>query len=303
MTGLYYIFGMLILTGVFYILIKVAMKKTAYSLVTAIFITVVFLFRNISDKRDFVKMSNEVNKVSGDQNLLFVFLIAGILSGLAWMLLFKGLSSIEITKSVIAYYGAEIVFENIIRIFWLKTPTNFTQGTAIVLIFAGVVLGNELTGDNVKNFAPLFGAALCSALGQILVEKNAQVLASDDIKAAELLVGVVVVWVYVFASGVIHSVGEMPFLGAIAGIIAGLVFVYAENIPKKISELPIEIQGNQEFIKYLKCFNVLVIALVAVIFFREKLSKKAWIGIGILIFGRILLNIPGEVIPINISIG
>ncbi|WP_022750352.1 EamA family transporter [Lachnobacterium bovis] len=303
MTGLYYIFGMLVLTGVFYIFAKLAMKKTDYRLITAIFVSIVFLFRNISDKRDFLKISQEVNNVSSSQNLMIIFLIAGVLSGLVWLLLFKGLSTMEITKTIVAYYGAEIILENLINILWYKNPTNFTQGIALILIFLGVVLGNELSGDNVKMFASAFGAALCGAIGQVLLDRNAQVLAGDDIRAAELFVGVVIVWVYVFASGVIHSVSEMPFLGAVTGILAGLVFVYSENIPKKIGELPVQVQGDQGFMNYVKCFNVLVIALVAVIFFREKLSKKAWIGIGILILGRILLKMPGEVIPVNITLG
>lgn len=300
MTGLNYVIGALLVTSFYYLFVKISVKKTEPYLAVGIFMIVVFLLKNSATGMDLVGLAQSFSAISASQDTLVQALLISTLYAIIWVLVFKGLSKAAISKFVIIYYGVGKLSEYLINIFWLKEPTNLTQGVALIVIFAGVVLGAELKGDAIKGYIPVFGAAIAMAAVKV-ISSNFTTINVNGVDSVEFLMGTIMVWIWILISGTFQKAGETPFVGALCAIIAGVLFASSERIPQKALELPTELQADSLTVERLKCFDVVFIIILAMIFCKEKMSKNAWIGVALLVAGRYMLTLPDNFIPFEIS--
>lgn len=273
--------------GITAILAKCGIKKTDSDVATAIRTVVVLLFAFLMT---FITGSfKEINTISA-KSLVFLVL-SGLATGESWICYFKALSMGDVNKVVPIDKSSTIISVLLAVIIFNETNNLFIKLVGTAILSAGIFLMVEKKKSEKVNekrqwviyavFSALF-AALTSIIAKIGIEDVESNLAT----ALRTCVVLVMAWIIVFTKGkqkqAIHvDRKELTFI-CLSGVATGaswLCFYYA--IQNGIVSVVVPIDK----------LSIVASIIFSYIVFKEKLTKKAFAGLCLMILGTLLMTL------------
>ena len=274
-----------VFAGLTSILAKCGIKKTDSDLATAIRTIVVLAFSWIMV---FIVGSYSAITEISKTSLIFLIL-SGLATGASWIFYFKALSIGDINK-VVPIDKSSTILTVLLAIICFGETSNLTvKLIATAILAAGIFLMVEKKkADGKKEHGPWMLYAILSAvfaaLTSILAKVGISGIESNLGTAIRTGVVLVMAWIIVFAKGKHKQIKtiekkELLFIG-FSGIATGaswLCYYYA--IQNGIVSVVVPIDK----------MSILVTVVFSYFVFKEKLSKKAFIGLCMMIMGTLLM--------------
>ena len=276
-----------VFAGITSILAKCGIKKTDSDVATALRTVVVLAF---SWLMVFVVGSAGTIGNIGTKSLVFLIL-SGIATGASWLCYFKALSAGNINK-VVPIDKSSTILTVILAIILFGEPNHLAVKLICTAVLAvGVFLMIEKKADTEKEtrkvwlpyaVASAVFAALTSILGKMGIE-NVESNLGTAIRTAVVLV---MAWVIVFIKGKQTKIKEIDkkelFFIALSGIATGgswLCYYYA--IQKGVVSVVVPIDK----------LSIVVSIVFSYFVFKEKLTKKALLGLVLMVLATISMAI------------
>ena len=276
-----------VFAGITSILAKCGIKKTDSDVATALRTVVVLAF---SWLMVFVVGSAGTIGNIGTKSLVFLIL-SGIATGASWLCYFKALSAGNINKVVPIDKSSTILTVILAIILFGKTNHLAVKLICTAVLAVGVFLMIEKKADTEKEtrkvwlpyaVASAVFAALTSILGKMGIE-NVESNLGTAIRTAVVLV---MAWVIVFIKGKQTKIKEIDkkelFFIALSGIATGgswLCYYYA--IQKGVVSVVVPIDK----------LSIVVSIVFSYFVFKEKLTKKALLGLVLMVLATISMAI------------
>ena len=274
-----------VFAGLTSILAKCGIKKTDSDLATAIRTIVVLAFSWIMV---FIVGSYSAITEISKTSLIFLIL-SGLATGASWIFYFKALSIGDINKVVPIDKSSTILTVLLAIICFGETSNLAVKLIATAILAAGIFLMVEKNkSDGKKEHGPWMLYAILSAvfaaLTSILAKVGISGIESNLGTAIRTGVVLVMAWIIVFAKGKHKQIKtiekkELLFIG-FSGIATGaswLCYYYA--IQNGIVSVVVPIDK----------MSILVTVVFSYFVFKEKLSKKAFIGLCMMVMGTLLM--------------
>ena len=274
-----------VFAGLTSILAKCGIKKTESDLATAIRTIVVLIFSWIM-----VLVVGSQHTITEIEPKAFIFLIlSGFATGASWICYFKALSAGDINK-VVPIDKSSTVLTVLLAISCFGETSNLVMkliATAILAI--GIFLMVERKKREEKResktwmlYAVL--AAVFAALTSILAKMGISGVESNLGTAIRTGVVLIMAWVIVFARGnqaQLKNIDkkELLFIG-LSGIATGaswLCYYYAIQ------------NGEVSVVVPIDKLSIIVTVIFSYFVFKEKLSKKAFAGLCLMVAGTLLM--------------
>ncbi|HIX08270.1 MAG TPA: EamA family transporter [Candidatus Borkfalkia faecipullorum] len=273
--------------GVTAILSKCGVKTANSDAATAVRTSVVLLFAWA-----IVFLTGAYTTLSSIGARSWAFLIlSGLATGASWICYFKALSVGEVSKvaavdksgTVLSVLFAICLFENERTLWWLKL-------IFLAMIAAGTFLMTDIRRGEQREKRVWFVFALLSAVfaaaTSVLAKIGIENVDSNAATAIRTCVVLVMAWLIVFARGEAGCVRalrgrELVFL-LLSGVATGaswLCYYYAIR------------QGQVSIVVPIDKLSILVTVLFSLIFFRERLSFRAWCGLFLLTAGTVCMAV------------
>ena len=269
--------------GLTSILAKCGIKKTDSDLATALRTVVVLIFSWIMV---FVVGSAKTIGAIPRTDLLFLIL-SGLATGASWMCYFKALSIGDVNK-VVPIDKSSTILTVLLAIACFGETDNLSLKLVATLILAvGIFLMVEKKATEAKEekkawmiYAVL--SALFAALTSILAKVGISGVESNLGTAIRTGVVLVMAWVIVFARGKQKQLKttdkkELLFIG-LSGIATGaswLCYYYAIQ------------KGDVSVVVPIDKLSIIVTVIFSYFVFRERLSKKAFLGLCLMVAGTL----------------
>lgn len=276
-----------VFAGITSILAKCGIKKTDSDVATALRTVVVLAF---SWLMVFVVGSAGTIGNIGTKSLVFLIL-SGIATGACWLCYFKALSAGNINKVVPIDKSSTILTVILAIILFGETNHLAVKLICTAVLAVGVFLMIEKKADTEKEtrkvwlpyaVASAVFAALTSILGKMGIE-NVESNLGTAIRTAVVLV---MAWVIVFIKGKQTKIKEIDkkelFFIALSGIATGgswLCYYYA--IQKGVVSVVVPIDK----------LSIVVSIVFSYFVFKEKLTKKALLGLVLMVLATISMAI------------
>ena len=276
-----------VFAGITSILAKCGIKKTDSDVATALRTVVVLAF---SWLMAFVVGSAGTIGNIGTKSLVFLIL-SGIATGASWLCYFKALSAGNINKVVPIDKSSTILTVILAIILFGETNHLAVKLICTAVLAVGVFLMIEKKADTEKEtrkvwlpyaVASAVFAALTSILGKMGIE-NVESNLGTAIRTAVVLV---MAWVIVFIKGKQTKIKEIDkkelFFIALSGIATGgswLCYYYA--IQKGVVSVVVPIDK----------LSIVVSIVFSYFVFKEKLTKKALLGLVLMVLATISMAI------------
>ena len=274
-----------VFAGLTSILAKCGIKKTDSDLATAIRTIVVLAFSWLM-----VFVVDSQGTIVDIQPKSFVFLIlSGLATGASWIFYFKALSMGDINKvvpidkssTILTVLLAIICFEETSNL-WVKLIATAILGTGIFLMVEKKQATQKSTSKVWMIYAIL--AAVFAALTSILAKAGISGVESNLGTAIRTAVVLVMSWSIVFARKKHTALKkidkkELLFI-CLSGIATGaswLCYYYALG------------HGDVSVVVPIDKLSILVTVAFSFIVFKEKLSKKAFLGLALMVTGTLLM--------------
>ena len=274
-----------IFAGLTSILAKCGIKKTDSDLATALRTIVVLIFSWIMV---FIVGSHSTIGDISITSLVFLVL-SGLATGASWIFYFKALSVGDINKVVPIDKSSTILTVLLAIICFGETSNLVIKLIATVILAAGIFLMVEKKQAENKSehkswmlYAVL--SAVFAALTSILAKLGISGVESNLGTAIRTAVVLVMAWIIVFAKGKYKQIpmiekNELMFIG-LSGLATGaswLCYYYA--IQNGIVSVVVPIDK----------LSILVTIAFSYYVFKEKLSKKALLGLGLMVAATLLM--------------
>lgn len=273
--------------GITSILAKCGIKKTDSDAATAFRTSVVLLFAWIMV---FIVGSYHTISTITAKSLLFLVL-SGMATGGSWICYFKALSMGDINKVVPIDKSSTILSILLAIILFGETENLAVKLTGTAILTAGIYLMVEKkqdcekrNGNQWKFYAIL--SALFAALTSILAKVGIAGVESNLGTAIRTGVVFVMAWLIVFMKGKqtqLKQIDKKEFAYlSLSGIATGsswLCYYYA--IQNGIVSVVVPIDK----------LSIVIAVAFSYIVFKERLSKKAFIGLLLLVFGTLIMSI------------
>lgn len=271
--------------GLTSILAKCGIKKTDSDLATALRTSVVLIFSWIMV---FAVGSQETIADIQPKSLLFLVL-SGIATGASWICYFKALSMGDV-NNVVPIDKSSTILTVLLAIICFGERSNLAiKLIATVILGAGIFLMIEKknTENKTNNRAWMIYAllsAVFAALTSVLAKLGISGVESNLGTAIRTVVVLVMAWGIVFAKGKHKELGRLDkkeflfiSLSGIATGVSWLCYYYA--LQKGVISVVVPIDK----------LSILVTVAFSYIVFKEKLSKKAFIGLSLMVIGTLLM--------------
>ena len=274
-----------VFAGATSILAKCGIKKTDSDLATALRTVVVLVFAWIM-----VFVVGSYTAITSISATSLVFLVlSGLATGASWMFYFKALSTGDINKVVPIDKSSTILTVLLAIICFGETSNLLIKLTATVILATGIYLMVEKKHVEKKAesrawmiYAVL--SAIFAALTSILAKVGISGVESNLGTAIRTGVVLVMAWIIVFAKGKqtgIKSIEkkELLFIG-LSGIATGaswLCYYYAIQ------------NGSVSVVVPIDKMSILVTVAFSYFVFGEKLSKKASLGLSLMVVATFLM--------------
>ena len=274
-----------IFAGLTSILAKCGIKKTDSDLATALRTVVVLIFAWIMV---FIVGSHSTIGDISITSLVFLVL-SGLATGASWIFYFKALSVGDINKVVPIDKSSTILTVLLAIICFGETSNLVIKLIATVILAAGIFLMVEKKQAENKSehkswmlYAVL--SAVFAALTSILAKLGISGVESNLGTAIRTAVVLVMAWIIVFAKGKYKQIpmiekNELMFIG-LSGLATGaswLCYYYARQ------------NGIVSVVVPIDKLSILVTIAFSYYVFKEKLSKKALLGLGLMVAATLLM--------------
>ena len=274
-----------VFAGLTSILAKCGIKKTDSDLATALRTIVVLIFSWIM-----VLVVGSQHTITEIEPKAFVFLIlSGLATGASWICYFKALSVGDINKVVPIDKSSTVLTVLLAIICFGETSNLVMKLIATAILAVGIFLMVEKKKGEEKQesktwmlYAVL--AAVFAALTSILAKMGISGVESNLGTAIRTGVVLIMAWVIVFARGKQAQLKnidkkELLFIG-LSGIATGaswLCYYYAIQ------------NGEVSVVVPIDKLSIIVTVIFSYFVFKEKLSKKAFAGLCLMVGGTLLM--------------
>ncbi len=271
--------------GLTSILAKCGIKKTDSDLATALRTAVVLLFSWIM-----VFVAGSFNTIGDIEPKALVFLIlSGLATGASWICYFKALSIGDVNKVVPIDKSSTILTVILAIIFFGETSNLAVKLMATLILGVGIFLmveKKEKKNEKESRAWLIYAvfAAIFAALTSILAKVGISGVESNLGTAIRTGVVLILAWAIVFARGKQAGLRkidrkELSFIG-LSGIATGaswLFYYYAIQ------------NGEVSVVVPIDKLSIIVTVIFSYFVFREKLSKKAFLGLSLMVAGTLLM--------------
>ena len=271
--------------GLTSILAKCGIKKTDSDLATALRTIVVLIFSWIM-----VFVVGSLHTITEIEPKAFIFLIlSGLATGASWICYFKALSAGDINKVVPIDKSSTVLTVLLAIISFGETSNLVMKLIATAILAVGIFLMVEkkkMEEKQESNTWMLYAvlAAVFAALTSILAKMGISGVESNLGTAIRTGVVLIMAWVIVFARGKqaqLKSIDkkELLFIG-LSGIATGaswLCYYYAIQ------------NGDVSVVVPIDKLSIIVTVVFSYFVFKEKLSKKAFAGLCLMVVGTLLM--------------
>ena len=274
-----------VFAGLTSILAKCGIKKTDSDLATALRTIVVLIFSWIM-----VLVVGSLHTITEIEPKAFIFLIlSGLATGASWICYFKALSVGDINKVVPIDKSSTVLTVLLAIICFGETSNLVMKLIATAILAVGIFLMVEKKKREEKQesktwmlYAVL--AAVFAALTSILAKMGISGVESNLGTAIRTGVVLIMAWVIVFARGKQAQLKnidkkELLFIG-LSGIATGaswLCYYYAIQ------------NGEVSVVVPIDKLSIIVTVIFSYFVFKEKLSKKAFAGLCLMVAGTLLM--------------
>lgn len=276
-----------VFAGLTSIFAKCGIKKTDSDVATALRTTVVLLFSWIM-----VFVVGSQNQISSISSRSFFFLIlSGAATGASWLCYFKALSCGDVNK-VVPIDKSSTVISVLLAIFLLGETDNLAvKLIATAFISVGIFLMVEKKETEQKQekrqwalYASL--SAVFAALTSILAKIGIDGVESNLATAVRTCVVLVMAWLIVLIKGKQKQVKavdkkELVFI-CISGVLTGASWLFYYSAIK---------HGKVSVVVPIDKLSIIVSIAFSYIVFKEKLSKKAFLGLVLMVAGTLIMAI------------
>ena len=280
-------FGSAVFAGLTSILAKCGIRKTDSDAATAIRTIVVLIFSWIM-----VMITGSIGTIGSLSSKTWMFLIlSGIATGASWLCYFKALQLGDVNK-VVPIDKSSTILTIILAFIFLGEPITLVKGIAVVLIGIGtfMMIQKKETVDELEK--PKGGSWLIYALLSTVFASLTAILGKVGIAGVESNLGtairtcvvLVMAWVVVFVKGKQHTIREIPKneLGFIclSGLAPGGSWLcYYRALHDGMTSVVVPIDK----------LSILVSIAFSYIVFRERLTKKAVVGLCLNVAGTLIM--------------
>ena len=280
-----YAFGSALFAGLTAILAKCGIRKTDSTVATAIRTIVVLAFS--WGMVFLVGSAAQLAEISG-RTLLFLVL-SGLATGASWLCYFRALQIGDVNK-VVPVDKSSTVLTILLAVLFLHETLSWTRGIGMVCIAAGTYLMIEKKQST--GAAKAGGSWLLYAAGSAVFASLTSILGKIGITGVEsnlgtaIRTGVVLImsWMMVFVTGKGAQVRAIPKneLGFIC--LSGLATGGSWLCYYKALQ-----DGPASVVAPIDKLSILVTILFSYLVFHEKLSKKAAVGLILVVGGTLLM--------------
>lgn len=280
-------FGSAIFAGLTAILAKCGIRKTDSDAATAIRTIVVLIFSWIM-----VLITGSIGTIGSLSTKTWIFLIlSGMATGASWLCYFKALQMGDVNK-VVPIDKSSTILTIILAFIFLGEPITLVKGIAVVLIGVGtfMMIQKKETADEPEKpkgrswlvyalLSTVF-ASLTAILGKVGIEGVESNLGT----AIRTCVVLVMAWVVVFVKGKQHTIRKIPKneLGFIclSGLATGGSWLcYYKALHDGMASVVVPIDK----------LSILVSIAFSFIVFKERLTKKAAVGLCLIVVGTLIM--------------
>ncbi len=280
-------FGSALFAGLTAVLAKCGIRKTDSDAATAIRTVVVLLFSWLM-----VGIVGSTPTITSLSVKTWMFLIlSGLAAGASWLCYFRALQLGNVNK-VVPIDKSSTILTILLALIFLGEPIRWLTGVAVVLIGAGTFLmmekktdtGNKQEKKSWLLYAVLSAvfASLTSILGKIGIDGVESNLGT----AIRTGVVLVMAWLIVWIKGKQHTLKQIPKreLGFIclSGLATGASWLcYYKALQDGLASVVVPIDK----------LSILVSIGFSALVFKEHLSKKAALGLVLIVVGTLLMLI------------
>ena len=271
--------------GLTSILAKCGIKKTDSDLATALRTIVVLVFSWLM-----VLVVGSLHTVREIEPKVFIFLIlSGLATGASWICYFKALSMGDINKVVPIDKSSTVLTVLLAIICFGETSNLWMKLIATVILAVGIFLMVEKKQKEAKVesrawmlYAIL--AAIFAALTSILAKVGISGVESNLGTAIRTGVVLIMAWVIVFVRGKHKQLKtidkkELLFI-ALSGIATGASWLFYYYAIQK---------GDVSVVVPIDKLSIIVTVIFSYFVFKEKLSKKSFVGLCLMVVGTLLM--------------
>lgn len=283
-------FGAALFAGVTAILAKIGIKNVDSNLATAIRTIIILIF---SWMMVFIVGSfNEIADISS-KTLIFLIL-SGLATGASWLCYFKALQLGDVNK-VAPIDKSSTVLTMILAFIILGENISVTKVIGMIGIALGTYMmitkkkDNEIEEESIINNKWIFYAllsAVFASLTSILGKIGIEGIESNLGTAIRTVVVLIMAWVVVFVTkkqGDIKHIDKKSWIFiCLSGITTGLSWLCYYRALQ---------DGEASIVVPIDKLSILVTVIFSYIFLKEKLNKKSFIGLIIMVAGTLILLI------------
>ena len=279
--------GSALFAGLTAILAKCGIKKTDSDIAIAIRTAVVLLFSWLM-----VWIVGSAPTITAISAKTWIFLLlSGLATGVSWLCCFRALQRGDVNK-VVPIDKSSTILTILLALIFLGEPLSWIKGVAVVLIAVGTFLmiekeaasGRKQTKKSWLLFAVLSAvfASLTSILGKIGIDGVESNLGT----AIRTGVVLIMAWLLVFVKGKQQALKAIPKneLGYIclSGLATGGSWLcYYKALQDGLASVVVPIDK----------LSILVSIAFSALVFKERLSKKAAIGLLLIVVGTLMMVI------------
>lgn len=280
-------FGSAVFAGLTAILAKCGIRKTDSDAATAIRTIVVLIFSWIM-----VMITGSIGIIGSLSSKTWIFLVlSGIATGASWLCYFKALQFGDVNK-VVPIDKSSTILTIILAFIFLGEPITLVKGIAVVLIGVGTFMMIQTKETAHESEKPKGCSWLIYALLSTVFASLTAILGKVGIEGVESNLGtairtcvvLVMAWVVVFVKGKQHTIREIPKneLGFIclSGLATGGSWLcYYRALHDGMASVVVPIDK----------LSILVSIAFSYIVFRERLTKKAVVGLCLIVAGTLIM--------------
>lgn len=276
-------FASALFAGVTSLLAKCGIRKTDSNAATAIRTIVVLLF---AWTMVFIVGSQKTISQISPKSLLFLIL-SGLATGASWLCYFRALQLGDVNK-VVPIDKSSTVLTILLALIFLGEGITWLKGAAVALIAVGTFLmiqKKESGGEKSKAwFIYAVLSAVFASLTSILAKVGIEGVESNLATAIRTGVVLLMSWVVVFVTKKQRTVLEIPKkeLGFIclSGLATGASWLcYYKALQDGLASVVVPIDK----------LSILVTIAFSYFVFKEKLGKKALLGLALIVAGTLLM--------------
>lgn len=276
-----------VFAGLTSVLAKCGIKKTDSDVATAIRTMVVLVF---SVLMTFITGSFKGIYTIGAKSVFFLIL-SGIATGASWICYFKALSMGDVNKVVPIDKSSTILSVLLAVMIFHETNNLFVKLVGTLLLAIGILLMVEKqksTAVHEKRQWIIYAvlSAVFASLTSILAKIGIENVDSNLATAIRTCVVLIMAWLIVFAKGKQNQIKEtdrkeLAFI-CLSGIATGaswLCYYYAIQ------------NGAVSIVVPIDKLSIVITVAFSYIVFKERLTKKSFIGLCLMIIGTLVMTI------------